>query len=142
MFCNNYFSVLHQVLLQCLHQCHMHQNIFFFKNGQIYMKDAECAESKEKSCQIFPIFIFRVMVIFVLKTANFRLIFRITRKLKIDFSFHSALCASFVKMGAKLRKGVCISLLGTGPSCLNVVVATHVRQLMGTLFTSLTRNKP
>ena len=48
------------------------------------------------------------MVIFVLKTINFRLIFTITRKIKIrmienDFSFDSAHCASFIKMEAKLR---------------------------------------
>ena len=35
---------------------------------------------------------------------------------KIYFSYDSAHCASFMKMGAKLREGgVCISLLGTGP---------------------------
>ena len=37
---------------------------------------------------------------------------------KIDFSFHSALYPSFMRMGSKLMEGegVCISLLGTGPS--------------------------
>ena len=35
------------------------------KSCQIFMKDAECAETNEKIN--FPIFIFRVMVIFVLK---------------------------------------------------------------------------
>ena len=45
---------------------------FFFKIRQIYMKDAETAESKEKvKFQIFPNFIFRLMVIFVLNTVNF-----------------------------------------------------------------------
>ena len=40
--------------------------------------------------QIFPILIFRVMVIFVLKIVNFRLTFMITRKLKIaKLFFHS-----------------------------------------------------
>ena len=35
---------------------------FFFKSVQIYIKDAECAESKEKSnSRFFLIFIFRVI---------------------------------------------------------------------------------
>ena len=45
---------------------------FFLKSGQINMKDPELAESKEKfKFQIFPILIFRVLVIFVLKIVNF-----------------------------------------------------------------------
>ena len=34
---------------------------------------------------------------------------------KIVFSFVSAHCASFMKMGWKLREGVCISFVGTKP---------------------------
>ena len=40
---------------------------FFFKIGQIYMKDAKCADTSEKS-----IFRFLDMIIFVLKIVNFR----------------------------------------------------------------------
>ena len=34
----------------------IYQYNFFFKSGQIYMKDAECAESEEKSNFRFPFF--------------------------------------------------------------------------------------
>ena len=38
----------------------------FFQSVQIYMKDAECAESKEKSgFRFFQFLFFRAMVIFV-----------------------------------------------------------------------------
>ena len=40
----------------------MHQNQFFFKIGQIYIKDTECAESKEKSYIRFFQFYFSSMV--------------------------------------------------------------------------------
>ena len=62
------------------------------------MKDAECAETKEKS--YIMIFIFRVMVIFVLKIVNFRVNHNSKNKnrknLKYDSSFDSALCAFFM----------------------------------------------
>ena len=54
------------------------------------MKDAESAESKENQISDF---FFRVVVIFVLKTVNFRWIFTKTRKIKIrkirKLIFHS-----------------------------------------------------
>ena len=54
--------------------------------------------------QIFTTIIFRVMVIFIIKTVNFWWIFTITRKIKeLNFLFDSVHCASFMKMGAKLR---------------------------------------
>ena len=46
---------------------------FFFKRGEIYMKDAECAKSKKKS--IFRFFISQVLVIFVLKSPQFSMNF-------------------------------------------------------------------
>ena len=61
-------------------------------------------------------FIFWVMVFFLY--SSFRWIFTITRKIKIwklFFSFDSAHCASFMKVGSKLRGGVCISLVGKKP---------------------------
>ena len=63
------------------------------------MKDAECVESNDKSCIRF--FIFRVMVIFVLKTA----IFDEDKNRKIDFSFVSTHTATLMKIEAKLRWG-------------------------------------
>ena len=52
---------------------------------QIWMKDVECAEPKEKSYfRFFTSFIFRFVVIFVLKTVNFRWIFAMTRKIKFE----------------------------------------------------------
>ena len=83
------------------------------------MEDAECAESKEKSD--FSDF-FELLFIFVLKiTSIFDEIHDKSKNKnrKIDFSFVSEHCASFIKRGLKLRGGwwggVCISLLVTGP---------------------------
>ena len=71
-------------------------SIFFqFKSGQIYMKDAECAETNEKSIfRILRFFSFWDMVIFVPKIGNFRWIFStkstMTWKIKIwNMIFHS-----------------------------------------------------
>ena len=56
----------------------------------IFMKDAHSAESNDSdfyrvdSIYFFLIFNFRVKVIFVLKTVNFRCIFTKTRKIKIE----------------------------------------------------------
>ena len=52
IFCNNLVCVLHA----CMDGC----------SGQIYMKDAECAESKDHDSD-FSYFNFRVIVIIVLK---------------------------------------------------------------------------
>ena len=68
---------------------------FFFKSVQIYMKDAEYAESKEKSN--FRFFIFLVMVIFVLKCPQFSMSFHDNMKnknRKNDLSFVSENCAT------------------------------------------------
>ena len=73
------------------------------------MKDPESAELKEKSnFRFFPIFILRVMVIFVTSSHQFSMNFRDNLKnknRKIDFLFDSKHCASFIKTGAKLRGG-------------------------------------
>ena len=87
----------------------------------VLMKDAQYAESNVKKNSAFCMFTLWDMVIFVLKTANFRWIFTITWKIKIgkiDFSFVSAHYASFMTVGSKLGRGgggVCISLVGTEP---------------------------
>ena len=77
-------------------------NIFASKMFQYlnkkYMKDAECAESKEIS-NFRSIFIFRFMVIFVLKSHQLLMNFYDNSKnenRKIDFSFVSAHSASFM----------------------------------------------
>ena len=70
------------------------------------MKDAECAESSEKS--IFRFLSFRVMVIFVLKSPQFSMNFHDNSKnknRKIDFSLDSAHYVSFIIKGEKLRGG-------------------------------------
>ena len=69
---------------------------------------------KKIKFQIFPIFSFWVIVIFVLKIVNFRWLFTITRTKKIGktgklifhWIQHIAQCASFIKMGVKLRGGL------------------------------------
>ena len=80
---------------------------FFFSSEsvQIRMKDAESAESKEKSNFWFLQFIFRVMVIFVLKSSQFSMNFHDKSKnknWKIDLSFVSAHWASSIKTGSKM----------------------------------------
>ena len=74
-----------------------------FKSGQIYMKDAECAESKGKS--IFQIFIFQVKFILVLKIWSIFDEFspitqkNINRKISLfRISFGSAHPTSFIKI--------------------------------------------
>ena len=65
------------------------------------MKDSECAESKEKAdfsdlyFSSYGHFCAPIFDEFYEKSKN--------KKFKIDFSFDSAHCASFMKMGAKLR---------------------------------------
>ena len=77
--------------------------------------------------QIFPIFIFWVIVIFshfCSKNCQFSMNFHDNSKnsdRKIDFLFDSAHCASiFHENGIQNEKGrgVCISLLGTGPNII------------------------
>ena len=75
-----------QIFFQCLTKKKCPKNI---ESVQIYMKDAECGVTNEKS-----IFIFRVMVIFVPKIWSiFDEFSPITRKIKIVnksyFAFHS-----------------------------------------------------
>ena len=74
------------------------------------MKDAECAETNEKS--VFATFSFRDMVDFVLKIGQFSMNFKYkidhnskTKNWKIDFSFVSAHFASSIKTGSELRWG-------------------------------------
>ena len=58
------------------------------RSGHSYMKDAECAESNEKS-----IFRFLFYELWSFLYANFRWIFKITRIIKIrKLFFHSILC--------------------------------------------------
>ena len=60
--------------------------------------------------------IFKAMRIFPLNTMSYNSKNINRKNQKIDFSFESALCASFMEMEAKLRGGgFCIFLLGTGP---------------------------
>ena len=60
--------------------------IFFFTSGQIYMKDAEYAESKKKL--IFWFLFFEFWSFLWLHHHNFRWIFTITRKIKIAKTFY------------------------------------------------------
>ena len=98
-------------------------SIFFFKSVQIYIRDAEYAETNEKSIfRFFEKSIFRAMVIFVLKSPQFSMNFHDNSKnknwknRKKDFSFISAHFASFMKVGSKLRGegGSAYPLLGKG----------------------------
>ena len=60
------------------------------------------------------------MVIFVLKAPQFSMNFHDNPKnknQKIDFSFDSAHCTSFIKMGAKLRGGGLYILSWEKPNC-------------------------
>ena len=71
------------------------------------MKDAEWAESKEKSYFRFLFFkLWSFLVIIVLKSPQISMNFLDNSKNKnrnVNFSFDSAHCASFMKMGSKLR---------------------------------------
>ena len=74
---------------------------FFFKSGQIYMKDADSAESKEKSkIQIFRYG--RICSFSYWNFPNFRWILTITRKIEIG---KIGKLPSFIKVGSKLRMG-------------------------------------
>ena len=59
-------------------------------------------------------------------TPNFWWIFHNISKIKnrrifvLFFLFYSAHCASFMKVGSKLRGGVCLSLIGTEPNWFEV----------------------
>ena len=60
---------------------------FFFQSVQIYMIDAECAETNEKSnFRFFRFLFFRVMVIFVMSSPQFSINF--SRKLICDHPYH------------------------------------------------------
>ena len=79
------------------------------KSCQIYMQDAELAELNGKS----DLYILSYHH-FYSKNCPFSMKFHSNlKKFKTDFSFVLAHCASFMKMGSKLRGGVCISLVGT-----------------------------
>ena len=115
------------------------------------MKDAKCAESNEITNFRFFRFYFWVMVIFgyfFTKNCQFSMDFHDSSKNEIRkywniyFSFVSAHCTSFMKVGSKLRSGgVCLSLLETepvfyltqksqsrkcAPYCLNAALYRHV----------------
>ena len=100
---------------------------FFFRIGVPYSEQVSingfCMQTnffsniKRKSkFQIFPIFIFRVMVIFVLKIVNFRLIFTIIQEIKFGkLFFHSFQHIAHVswKWDQYWGGGVYMSLVGT-----------------------------
>ena len=105
------------------------KNVKFFllqKSSNIFKKKMHKSSNLHERCgigwidrktkfQIFPIFIFRVMVIFALKCPQFSINFYDNSKNeKTDFSFVSGHCASYKKTKSKLRgEGVvCISLVG------------------------------
>ena len=74
---------------------------FFFTRVQIYTKDAECAETIEKSNFLF--LVFEIWSFLYSKLVNFSLLFEYkvdhnskTKHRKIDFKFVSAHCASFM----------------------------------------------
>ena len=72
---------------------------FFLKSFKFTMRNRLNRRKKID----FQIFIFRVMVIFVLKSSQFSMNFHDNSK--IDFSFVSAHGASSIKTGSKLRGG-------------------------------------
>ena len=97
---------------------------FFFKSDQIYMKDPESAESKEKSnFRFWPISIFRVMVIFWSflwrhdnsKTKN-------RKKIIFRFSFYLAHSALSIKPDQNWEEGGCMSLDGKRQCMLNRIL--------------------
>ena len=48
---------------------------------------------------------------------------------KMDFSFDSAHCTSFMKVGSKLRVGVRKSLVGTGPRYRTKILIASIEDL-------------
>ena len=95
------------------------------------MRDAECAESKEKSNSRFIRFLFLIYGLFwsffVIKTVGFRLIFTITRKIKIGkLIFHSLQHIAHLSLKPEQNwvRGVYISLVNKKPTnekeCKNV----------------------
>ena len=102
-----------------------------FISVQIHMKDAESAESKEKSNFRFFQFLFFEFWSFLYP--NFRWIFHNDSKnknWKKKISFYSAHCTSSKKMGSNLRRegGVCISLAGKWPIYIrNLIVEAFLR---------------
>ena len=82
--------------------------IFFFRRGHICMKDAECAVVNEKS--IFRFLVFEIWSILYSKLLHFLRILSTkstitqkTRNLKVYFTFLSAHCASFIRIGPFLK---------------------------------------
>ena len=72
------------------------------------MKDAECADQKKNHSSDFSDFDFLSSGHFCTKNCQFSIHFHDNSKnknQKIDFLFDSTHCASFMKMGARLRGG-------------------------------------
>ena len=98
------------------------------------MKDAKCAESKEKT--IFPIFVFRVMVIFILKSPqfsmNFNENFHENKNREINFISRCILFSKFRTFHKNLSISgggeVCIFLVGTRPLFLSECSETHQKK--------------
>ena len=60
----------HQKKIEFIYFSKMFQQIFFLKRVQIYMKDADCAETNEKS--FFPLLLIELWSILYLNHHNFR----------------------------------------------------------------------
>ena len=97
-------------------------DIFFQKWQNLPERCRMCWIESKIIFQIFPIFIFRIMVIFVLKMVNFRLLFSITRKIKnrkiwnmILLSFQHIVHFSYKFGHFWGGGGICISLVGKHP---------------------------
>ena len=101
-------------MTDCIYNLQWHTWIFkcvtdqikSFKSVQIYMKDAECVETNEKS--IFRFWFFELWSFLYSKQPQFSMNFHDNSKnknQKIDFSFDSVHYASFITTWAKLRGG-------------------------------------
>jgi len=104
-----YFTIVSSMF--CMHRLKnwlidTSKSIFFFKIDQIYMRDAECVESKEKLNFRFYRFLVIELWSFFTKNCQFSMNFHDNSKninRNIDFPFDSAHCASFMKVGSKLK---------------------------------------
>ena len=105
--------------------------IFFFKSVQIYIKDAECSETNEKSK--FSNFIFRVMVIFILKYGQFPMNFHDNSEKKLEICIYSFVLQRFSTIWTRKiitalfeggwEEGVCRSLTRNNSFLLHIVGA-------------------
>ena len=115
--------------------------LFFLESVQIYVQDAECAESKKKQFFHFYFSSYRhFLIIFVTSIPQFSMNFHANSKNKshkknvFRFSFYSVHFVSFIKLWPLLREGVCISFPRTGPHCQNLKLINKFNYMMFFFF--------